>query len=381
VKFTEKGGVYLSVKNTFIENKSHSIEFLVKDTGIGVAPDKIDSIFEDFTQEDGSTTRKFGGTGLGLTISKKLIALMNGQLYVNSELGIGSEFGFYLTMNQAKESDCSKITKIPSERVKELLKKDFFVLLVEDNAINMKMAKDMLSRKGCTVIEAENGEIAVDKYKKENIDLIFMDIQMPIMNGLEATKKIREIESKKLALSKDDNSKIPIIALTANAMPEDKQKVYEAGMDIFLTKPIQFEEIYAIIDKYANKSFDSSSYNDLSSVKNSNKEEEHKVFDKEDFMNVLARDEELLEELIGDFFGALPEKLKLIELSLEKENREDLKKLAHNMKGLSLNMRFNKVGDLFKNLEKGSLTLSIKDLNNTFKQIKDACEELEKILL
>jgi len=408
VKFTEKGGVYLSVKNICTEEDFYNIEFLVRDTGIGIAENKIDTIFEGFTQEDGSTTRKFGGTGLGLTISKKLIALMEGELYVNSKVGIGSEFGFSLRMKLAKEEDCEIILKpdSPVENRKEVLDKEFIVLLVEDNNINMKMAKDMLNRKGCTVVEAENGKLAVEKYRKEDIDLIFMDIQMPIMNGLEATEKIREIELKGLALGRNDIPRIPIVALTANAMAEDRQRVYDSGMDDFLTKPIKFEEIYGIIDKYANKKYGSLLYSskilneeneELINKKEKQKEKEikkkiikeetkikeiiHKTFDKEDFMNVIGGNEELLDELIRDFFRALPEELKLIENSIKEENRDNLKKSAHKMKGQFLNMRFNKAGELFKLLDRDCQKLDFKNLNKTFMKIKDAIEEIKELLV
>lgn len=224
VKFTDFGSVLVFVKLIEETEDKATIMFSVKDTGIGIAEDKLESIFKSFTQEENSTSRKYGGTGLGLAISKKLVEQMGGGLDVVSQKGHGSEFFFSIEFEkgQGTTSPEDSEEKIQIENFKRKR-----ILLVEDNAINRFMATTLLQQWNCVVDHAEDGTIAVEKLKDKTYDLVFMDMLMPNMNGVDATKIIR----------KDLKLKVPIIALTANAINGEKEKCEAAGMNDYLSKP------------------------------------------------------------------------------------------------------------------------------------------------
>lgn len=248
VKFTEKGTVVLSI---FLieqhENNTTTIRFSVKDTGIGIEKDFQEQIFEAFSQGDNSTTRKFGGTGLGLTISNQLLDLMDSKLKLESEYGKGSEFYFDVTLQTSNDSSSENLTTIEAPSVKKLAPhfghENFKILLVEDNKINMLLAKTLVKQiiPNGTIYEAENGLEAIEKFAILKPDLILMDVQMPIMNGYEAS-----IEIRKTKLGKH----IPIIALTAGTVVGEKEKCLEVGMNDYASKPIIKEALETIISKW-----------------------------------------------------------------------------------------------------------------------------------
>ncbi len=248
VKFTQKGEVSLIIEA--IEKRSdeeYLIRYSVKDTGIGIEKDYQDKIFNAFSQGDNSTTRKFGGTGLGLTISNQLLALMNSKLQLNSEFGNGSTFFFDVVCKASnetitKEIDTVEIT-INHEKLDEYGQENFKILIVEDNKINMLLAKTLVKKilPNGTIYEAINGKEAVDKYEILQPDLILMDVQMPIMNGYEATKEIRKSNKGK---------HIPIIALTAGTIVGEREKCLEAGMNDYASKPIIKEALEGMISKW-----------------------------------------------------------------------------------------------------------------------------------
>lgn len=236
IKFTSKGTVEFGV----ILKDDVTLEFYVKDSGIGINEKDRSKIFEMFGQADASSTREHGGSGLGLTISKKLVELMGGKIWVESIKGKGSIFFFTLPY---KPVSSSKIKKNKSEKVKEVIKDK--LLLVEDNLINQRLTKLILEKAGYEVITANNGQDAVDFYKKEpNFKVIIMDIQMPVLDGLSATQIIRFHEAEQ------NLKRTPIIALTAHAMKGDKEKCLEAGCDNYLSKPIMLEVLVNEIKKY-----------------------------------------------------------------------------------------------------------------------------------
>jgi signal transduction histidine kinase/CheY-like chemotaxis protein/predicted hydrocarbon binding protein len=235
VKFTQEGTIEFGVKLKGRE----TLEFFVKDSGIGVEEKDFTKIFEMFGQADASSTRMHGGSGLGLTISKKLIELMGGKIRVES----GSEKGtaFYFTLPYQPVAETQEKTKSQSSTE---IEKDC-LMLVEDNIVNQRLTKLILEKSGYKVITANNGQIAVDLYKtNREIKLILMDVQMPILDGLLATKAIREHE-----LS-GNLKRTPIIALTAHAMKGDKEKCLDAGCDNYLSKPIMMEVLVGTIKKY-----------------------------------------------------------------------------------------------------------------------------------
>jgi CheY-like chemotaxis protein len=215
--------------------------FTVKDSGIGIPPDKHESVFELYTQADTHTTRKYGGTGLGLAICKKLVEMMAGTIWVESKEGEGSSFIFTMATQISKTPEAvqSEAAK-PSTPLKSVDLQGLSILLAEDNLVNQKIALRMLEKKAWTVDTALNGKEVLEKLKQKPYDLILMDDVMPEMSGVEATKIIREEE--KIA-----GTHIPIIAMTANAMTGDREKYLECGMDGYISKPIDREVLYSEI--------------------------------------------------------------------------------------------------------------------------------------
>jgi signal transduction histidine kinase/CheY-like chemotaxis protein/predicted hydrocarbon binding protein len=236
IKFTTEGTVEFGAEVI----DSNAIRFYVKDSGIGVMEKDHAKIFEMFGQADASSTRSHGGSGLGLTISKKIVELMGGKIWIESEPGKGSVFYFTLPYHPVEVADIDqRKSVIPKEVEKDCL------MLVEDNIVNQRLTRLILEKSGYKVIPANNGQIAIDLYKiHPEVKLILMDVQMPVLDGLLATKAIREFES----LS--GKKRTPIIALTAHAMKGDKEKCLEAGCDNYLSKPIMMEVLVGTIKKY-----------------------------------------------------------------------------------------------------------------------------------
>ncbi|MBK6448977.1 ATP-binding protein [Candidatus Brachybacter algidus] len=245
IKFTENGLVTTSVKSEQVGEKLN-LHFCVTDTGIGIEQSNIDKIFESFEQAYSDTSRKFGGTGLGLSISKKLVELHNGKIWVESEKGKGSQFHFIIPYASAESGAEVKPTEVFSNNIADTIK-GIRILLVEDNAFNVVVAQEELEDaiEGVQVEVAENGLIAVEKLKSSAFDVILMDIQMPVMNGFEATKVIRALDSEK--------AQIPIIAMTANVLKEEVDLCYLAGMNDFIGKPFDTNELLNKIFNLINK--------------------------------------------------------------------------------------------------------------------------------
>lgn len=247
IKFTLEGQItiHLSFKKQN-DSKQQKIRFSVIDSGIGILPENQKKIFEPFLQEDNSTTRKYGGTGLGLTITNELLKLMKSKLKVKSTPMEGSTFYFDLEVNEISDFKANKVprTEIASEI--DCSELELKILIAEDNVINMLLIKTILKSlfPKAQLIESENGEEAIEKFIETAPDIILMDIQMPLLNGLEATKKIRSLEF---------NSIIPIIALTAGTLKEDREHCILAGMNDFISKPIVKDTIKNVILKWLHK--------------------------------------------------------------------------------------------------------------------------------
>ncbi len=220
------------------------LKFEVQDTGIGISEEEQKNLFHEFAQLDNPLIRKFEGTGLGLSISKNLMKLMNGKIGVISKKGEGSTFWFSLVLDRGTDEEILK-QQAPPRR--EKMSRPLSVLIVEDNLLNQKFARTSLQRVGHSVEIAENGKIAVEKYKKQHFDLILMDIAMPIMDGIEATHVIRRLEEEKRT-SSPDVRRIRIVAVTAHVMVTDREKCLAAGMDDYLAKPYRPQDLLNIIE-------------------------------------------------------------------------------------------------------------------------------------
>lgn len=249
IKFTEAGEVKIDVKSEGNFDNNLILKFSISDTGIGITKDKIEIIFDSFTQADGSCTRKYGGTGLGLAISRKLIGLMGGNIWVESEYGAGSTFYFTIKLKTINfNSDINLQTT--NNYLKEIQKSmqninSKNVLVVEDDKISRKVTTSLLISLKFKVYEAANGQEALELFSKTHFDIILMDVQIPILDGYAATSLIRQME-------KALNKHTPIIALTAHAIKGDKEKCIKAGMDDYISKPVDFKEFYSKIQKWVN---------------------------------------------------------------------------------------------------------------------------------
>ncbi|PLX10424.1 MAG: hypothetical protein C0598_10395 [Marinilabiliales bacterium] len=245
VKFTSEGGITINTHLLNTKGKIAEIKYEVIDTGIGIGKEAKSKLFRSFSQADASTTRKFGGTGLGLAISKSLSKMMNGEIGVDSEEGKGSTFWFTTKLNITNEDIVkSEFSAGESNLSMDKLK----VLVAEDNAINQRVATFNLEKFGITVDIAENGQEALDMFKKANYNIVFMDIQMPVMDGLEATKKIRHYE-----LESSKAHKVPIIAMTANTLKGDKENFMQSGFTDYISKPFKSSELSLLINKVIKK--------------------------------------------------------------------------------------------------------------------------------
>lgn len=238
IKFTEKGEVVISADLIEESNESVVVEFRVKDTGIGIPIEKQQKIFELFEQGTNNATRKFGGVGLGLSMVKRLVELQNGKIFLESIPGEGSVF--YFRMPFVKVSDIEKESKIvtPSD-AGDQPGRGIKVLIVEDNPINQLLVTKVLQKRGYETIIAQNGKIAIDKYNNEDFDIILMDLQMPEMDGYEATKYIRRMDAEKAG--------IPIVAMTAHTIQGELEKCMTIGMNDYVSKPFSPEELNAKI--------------------------------------------------------------------------------------------------------------------------------------
>lgn len=241
VKFTEKGEVVIKV--TLFGESHDQIRFSVIDTGIGIPDDRLQSVFEEFIQADSNITRRYGGTGLGLAISQRLIELMNGTIKVRSEVGKGSEFWFSIPVKPSEGAEKSGARDLGSGANSNELPKGLRVLLVEDNEINAMVAGEMLKLQGASVVHASDGQAAIDLLRQDAFDVVLMDVQMPVMDGLTASRKIRSGEAAVL------NPDVPIVALTANAMQEDRDECKAAGMSDYLSKPVTPDSLASVLSR------------------------------------------------------------------------------------------------------------------------------------
>lgn len=235
VRYTETGYIRIEVKSTLQDSGNIRLRCAIQDTGIGIAPDRIRKIFEKFTQEDSSTTRRFGGTGLGLSIVKELLDLMGGIISVESTKNVGTTFTVVVSFKPSSEEDYNR--RLDKEDYKfshiaPVLDRDANILVAEDHVINQLLIKKILARfdlKNFKIVE--NGIEVLREVKTGKYDLVLMDCHMPLMSGYEATTNIRKIPDEKI-------SKIPVIAMTANAMPGEREKCLSIGMDEYIAKPI-----------------------------------------------------------------------------------------------------------------------------------------------
>ncbi len=247
VKFTEKGNVLMKI-TTMPSNDSDNdtmLKFIVQDTGIGIEPERLSSVFDTFTQVDSSHTRKYGGLGLGLSIARELAWIMEGDITVESTPAVGSTFNFTCKAKLNKSERTHDRIKVDAGTV--VMSRPQRVLVVDDDYANRWMTQTMLKKEGLLVDTAENGQSAIDQVKMKKYDVIFMDLQMPVMHGYEATRSIRNLD-------KHGGATVPIIAMTAAGLPEVRKQCMDMGMNDYLLKPIDRETLLKKINEVKNLS-------------------------------------------------------------------------------------------------------------------------------
>ncbi|MBK9307687.1 MAG: response regulator [Nitrospira sp.] len=255
VKFTDRGSVEVSVTSENLSDQQHGLSVTVRDTGIGLTSAVQTHIFDAFSQADGSTTRKYGGTGLGLAIVKQLVTLMGGGIELESRVGEGSTFRFTalftrceLAQHPVTVSEVSTTVRSVPTDLHAQPQKELHILLVEDNPVNREVASGMLETFACRIDIAENGREALAATETKKYDLVFMDCQMPEMDGLTATRLIREREAKEAPAARVP--RVPIVALTAHAMQGDRELCLAAGMDDYLTKPFTLTQLEDVLVRW-----------------------------------------------------------------------------------------------------------------------------------
>ncbi len=332
IKFTHKGKVMVSCKVLKNLQKEQLLEINITDEGIGMEKDFLEKLFQSFSQEDLSVTRKYGGTGLGMAISKQLVELMHGQIVAKSEKNKGTSILLNIPFSIGAQHDLPT-SEIVTEDYSILENKK--ILLVEDNDMNRLVATTVLTHYHCNITECVNGQEAVDLISKEPFDLILMDIQMPVMDGIEATIIIRQ----------EFQKKIPIIALSANAIKGENQKCMDAGMSDFITKPYSEEILVSTMAKWLGAKVTKRII-----VEEKNPISKNKLYDITQLLLLSGDDMNFIHAMLNMFSAQIPGMLKEMEIAYAEKRLADLKDLAHKMK------------PTIDNLNMGSLKQTIRDL-------------------
>lgn len=363
IKFTQQGEVTLSCEIKAIEHDVVQFVFKVKDTGIGIAADKMASVFERFNQGNTETTRKFGGNGLGLAIVKQLVEIQNGDISLKSKEGIGSEFTVRISYPISFENKNTPIEQTHAP-LKIISDKPISILLVEDHKLNQKLASTYLINFGLQFDLAENGLEAIDKIKNNQYDLVLMDIQMPLLDGYNATKKIRE-ELKNF---------VPIIAMTANIMPQEKEKCLSYGMNDYLSKPFKEIDLFNILNLYIGNNKLNSNSKDL--LNSSTIKPQYKTINLAHLKELSRGSASFIKEIIEIFVEQNPIEINELKQAIEKEDFSIIRSVSHKMKtsvgfmGLEILLpKLSKIESLAINRE------SIYEIKIIYDDIKIICEQ------
>lgn len=352
IKFTPKGYVKLGAKTIDISDSRALLEFVVEDTGIGIPNEKIDRLFKGFSQIDNSFTRKFGGTGLGLAITKELVELMGGNIRVESVEGQGTRFIFVVKFDISEAAIEAKPNNF-KERIRQSQRKinrignDLIILVADDSEINREVLVNALERPDWKIYQAADGREAVELFRLDPPDIIFMDVQMPVMDGLEATRAIRQDES-------DRPRKTPIVGLTAHGFDSHEKVCMQAGMDAFIVKPYNWDEIYRIIrEKVPERS-----------------ESLGKPANAEGLKAAMKNNLGKVASLISYFLDNFPKEISELEKLAAAKDFKKTEKLAHKMKSEAGNFAALRLTELAGRIESSARKKEGDDIENQLTLLK-----------
>jgi PAS domain S-box-containing protein len=370
IKFTNQGSVEIECNLVGVTEDTNLIEFKVVDTGKGIAEDKLNLIFESFTQEDESITREYGGTGLGLSISKQLVEIFGGELRVQSRRSTGTTFYFTLEFNVGIEKDLIRRKETEKEEG-DLI--GVRVLLAEDHDINQFLATTILEEWGATVEVAENGKEAIRKITGNTYDVVLMDIQMPIMGGIEATKIIRN----------QFKLDVPIVALTANAIKGDRDKYLNAGMNDYVSKPFEPAELFRSISGLVKKTERNNRLNSIKKIDNLEINsspallESEQLYDLSKMRSMFNNDEAMLRKMVKMFLEKTPVILGEINTCYQTADYEQVSKLAHKLKSSFGLMGMTRLNANAKQMEAVAKDVSqYHELGDLIEEMNQLCEQI-----
>ena len=373
MKFTERGLVEMVVSVAERDGDRVSLGFMVRDTGEGIPKEKLDTIFESFTQADSSTHKRHQGTGLGLTISRELVEMMKGEISVRSEVGMGSIFNFTAWFDLAEAPE--KQPEVEPNAVPQPM--HLRILLAEDNPLNQKFLMHFLSIFGHQVTLVENGIQVLDELKRNgrNIDVILMDIQMPEMGGLEATKNIRESDGRYY------EPDMPIIALTAYAMKGDRDKMLGAGMDDYVSKPIDMKKLSAAIARsVAGRVQDSGAPGSLPVPPPVDESTPTVTLDMDSLIHRFEGNMTLLREIMDLFLAESDTKLSQLDKELASGNLKELGRALHSITNIASHVLAIDIVQLSRELEKQCYTGSLEDVEAGVKKLRPQFVELVRVV-
>ena len=366
LKFTHKGTITVKCLLLGGNDGEVQLKFAVADTGIGIAPHALDVIFEKFSQADSSTTRLYGGTGLGLSISRSLVELMGGKIVVESRLGEGSVFSFNLKSRLPQPGEFPTAEDGDEQPVQAT--RPLRILLVDDVPINQLISLKLIGKTGNHEVDcAENGKEALEKWGQGEYDLIFMDVQMPVMDGLEATRTIRAREH-------GTNRHIHICAMTANAMKEDVAICREAGMDSHISKPVRERDLKSVIRKITAEVAPEppAACTPAGEVKVPPPRAAPLDFDVEDLLERLGGDQELVGVFVDKFVSAVSEHLRLLGEALQNGDHETCFFKSHTIAGTAGNMGAVRIRNLAAEMEALAKTQDLEPLPGLYRQLEEA---------
>lgn len=366
VKFTENGGITISLEVAEEDKNSLKILFNINDTGIGIASNKQKSIFENYIQATYDTSYKYGGTGLGMAISKQLVELMNGTIGVDSVENEGSTFWFAVYFDKVKPHYLKDSKQNKSNKDNEILVeglKNYTILLVEDYIVNIELAKIHLQKLGCKIIEANDGRTAINLFKKNKIDLIIIDIQIGEIDGCSVTKIIRET---------DKGKDIPIIAMTANAFENDIKRYFECGISDIIVKPFRQEDLrYKVIlwlNRVKSGDFIENDISDKSFSIENNKTEQY--IDVELNLQQLDGDIKFFRRISTEFLKKAENQLDLIKKAISNKDYDKLTSEIHAIKGAALNLSAKPLAEICKAIEQKGKNKDLTEMNDLIKTLE-----------